>query len=333
MVHRKTHIFLFGFCWFIISGVFAQEQKIADSLALIYQQNRLTDTAKFKLLKDLSFNETRNLKEGLRYAEELISLSAKAKNYRYLRIGYFLKGTKKRLLGHLDEALDAYFKSVEIARKENYGKGEGEAYSAIADIYAISNNAPNAKQYYNKAINILRQSKLQSANDSINLASVLSNAGDALLRIKNYDSALLYFEEAKQIFDKVNYLSGKGYSLGNIGMVYASIGKNDLAEKNMNEAIHILEKTQDYYPICVYLTSMADVYSNKGDKQAALNYTLRSLHLAEQYGLKEQIADASLKLSERSPYKHSSKRPNKASTSRSGALVFSSFEYRSHFMH
>jgi signal transduction histidine kinase len=298
MVYRKTHIFLFGCFWFIISGVFAQEQKIADSLANIYEHNTLSDSAKFKLLTDLSFNETKDLKKGLKYAEELISLSAQTGNNKYLRVGYFLKGTKKRLLGQLDEALAAYLKSVEIARKTNHLKGEGEGYSAIADIYAVANNPTNAKNYYNKAILSLRQSKPKSQGDSIALASVISNAGDAFLRIKNYDSALLYFQEAKQIFDKENYLSGQGYSLGNIGMVYASTGKNDLAEKNINEAIRILEQTQDYYPICVYLTSMADVYLNKGDSQAALNYTLRSLHLAEQYGLKEQIAGASLKLSE-----------------------------------
>ncbi len=108
----------------------------------------------------------------------------------------------------------------------------------------------------------------------------------------------MYLKKQKLIFDKENNLSAQGIALGNIGMVYANTGKNDLAEKNINEAIRILEETQDYYPICVYLTSMADVYLNKGDSQAALNYTLRSLHLAEQYGLKEQIAGASLKLSE-----------------------------------
>lgn len=148
-------------------------------------------------------------------------------------------------------------------------------------------------QYYTKAISSLRKS-----NDSVSLASALSNAGDEFLNIRNYDSALLYFRESKLIFDKVNYVSGKGYSLGNIGMVYANIGKNNLAEKNINEAIRILEETQDYYPICVYLISMTDVYLNKGDDQTALNYALRSLRLAEQYGLKEQIADANLKLSE-----------------------------------
>jgi len=292
MFYRKACSLLIGCFWFIISAVFAQEQKVADSLARIYQQNYLTDTARFELLTDLSFNEIRDLNKGLQYAEELINISEQAGNINYLRLGYFLKGTKERLLGNLDEALSAYFKSAEIARKLNHVKGE--AYGAIADIYSVADNHSNAIHYYNKAITTLRQSK----GDSINLASIISNAGDVYLKTQKYDSALLYFNEAKVIFNKTKYLSGIGYILGNIGMVYANIGKNNLAEKNINEAISIIEETQDYYPICVYLVSMADVYLNKGDKQSALNYTLRSLYLAEQHGLKEQIADASLKLSE-----------------------------------
>ena len=297
MVYRKTHILLFGCFLFITSRVFAQDQRKADSLAVIYEKNTLTDTAKFKLLQELSFYEP-DSKKGLKYAEELITLSEQAGNNKYLRAGYFLKGTRKRLLGQLDEALAAYIKSVEIARKSHHLKGEGEAYSAIADIYTIANNLPNAKNYYNKAIVTLRQSKSQSQTDSINLASVINNAGELFLRIKKYDSALLYFNDAKLIFDKVNYQRGTGYSLGNIGIVYANTGKNNLAEKNIEEAIHILEEKQDYYPICVYLTSMADVYLNKGDNQAALNYTIKSQQIAEQHGLKEQVADASLKLSQ-----------------------------------
>ncbi|MEO5783722.1 MAG: tetratricopeptide repeat protein [Ginsengibacter sp.] len=277
----------------MMSVVFGQDQKVADSLAIIYQQKSLADSVKFKLLTNLSFNETRDLKKGLQYAEDLISLSDKTGNNKYLRSGYFLKGNKKRALGKLDEALEAYIKSAEIARKLNNLKGEGETYGAIADSYYDANDHPNSKLFYKKAIAILRQS-----NDSISLASVLSNAGNEFLKTKNYDSALLYFRESKLIFDNVNYTSGKAYSRGGIGMVYAEIGDNDLAEKNIDEAIRILTEAQDYYPICDYLISMSDVYLNKGDKQTALNYTLRSLHLAEQYGLKAQIAAANLKLSE-----------------------------------
>ena len=81
-------------------------------------------------------------------------------------------------------------------------------------------------------------------------------------------------------------------------MVYANIGQSDLAEKNINEATRILEESGDYYPICVYLISMCDIYLKKGDKKTAMNYAQRSLKLAQQYGLKDQISDANLKLSE-----------------------------------
>lgn len=290
---RKAYLFLLGFLCFIIHPVAGQDQKVADSLAKIYQKNKLSDSAKLELLRNLAFNEGKDLNLALRYAEELISLSTRMSNNVYLYRGYLQKGNKKRLLGNLDEALAAYFKSVEVAQKAKYLKGEGSAYSAIADIYGFSNNHPTARLYYNKAISVLRQ-----INDSVTLASVISNSGEEFLKNKMYDSAFSNFKESSIIFEKVNYLMGKAYSLGNIGMVYANKGNNILAEKNINEAIKILEESKDYYPICVYLISMSDIYSKKGDNYAALNYAVRSLNLAQQNGLKEEISNANLKLSE-----------------------------------
>ncbi|TFG74361.1 MAG: adenylate/guanylate cyclase domain-containing protein, partial [Flavobacteriales bacterium] len=63
-------------------------------------------------------------------------------------------------------------------------------------------------------------------------------------------------------------------------------------------AITVLEELGDYYPIAVYLTYMSDIYADEGDWDAAFGYAQRSLRLAKQYGLKEQISDAYLKLSE-----------------------------------
>ncbi len=196
-------------------------------------------------------------------------------------------------MGDLEEALENYFKSVDAARKANFSKGVGSTYGAIADIYSISNNHRNAMLYYNKAISTLRQ-----ADDSVALGAAISNAGDEYLNNKIYDTALLYFRESEKIFEKVNYLTGKGCSQGKIGMVYANIGENNLAEKNICEAIRILQESEDYYPVCVYLISMCDIYLEKGDEHTALNYAMRSLELAQQYGLKEQISDANFKLSE-----------------------------------
>ncbi|MEP7233393.1 MAG: ATP-binding protein [Ginsengibacter sp.] len=230
---------------------------------------------------------------SLKYAEELITLSQQAGNDKYLRAGYFIKGTKKRLLGNFAEALDAFFKSAELAKKLHNVTDEADSYSSIADAYSAANNHENANQYYNKAITVLRQS-----SKPVSLASTLFNAGDEFRKAKNFDSALLYFREANLIFEKANHLSGKAYCLGGIGMVYAKIGKNDLAVKNLTQAIRKLEEIQDYYPICDFLNSLTDVYLNKGNDRVALTYALRSLQIAEQQGLKEQIADVNLKLSE-----------------------------------
>ena len=295
--HIKAYCILVGFFCFITYDVWGQDQRLADSLEKIYREGIPDDTLKLELLRNLSFNEVNDLKLSLEYAEELIKLSQRLSNDLYLHRGYFQKGSSKRLLGDVGDALDAFFKSAEVARKAHFIRGEGAAYVAIADIYSITDNSSNSMLYYDKAISTLRQS-LQTSEDSIALGSALSNAGDEYLNRKNYDAALAYFEESTIIFEKARYEIGKAYSLGNIGMVYANIGKNQLAEENINEAISILEKQEDYYPICVYLIYMSEIYVEKGDAATALSYAGRSLGLAQQYGLKEQISDANLKLSE-----------------------------------
>lgn len=266
---------------------------MADSLATIYHADALHDTARMELLLNLSFNETHNINLALQYAEELIALATEQQKNRYVYAGYFLKGNKKKLLGDLDDALDAYFKSIDAAKKANHWQGEANAYGAIAGIYTRSNNYRNAKTYYNKSIAALRQ-----AADSIPLASAILNLGEAYRKNNEYDSALICFAESGVIFEKVDYLVGKAYNLGNVGMVYAATGQKELAEKNINEAIKILEEFGVYYPVCVYLLSMCDIHRERGDATTALNYARRSLQLAQQHGLKEQISESSLKLSE-----------------------------------
>ncbi len=294
IVIRKASFIIIGFLYILCNNIaFGQNQKLADSLYQIYKKGNIDDSLRFELLRKLAFNEINDLKKGIKYADELIILSQRYGNNLYLHRGYSQKGNKYRQLGNLDQALAAFFKSLEAAKKANFIPGEGSAYGTIADIYAISHNHPNAVLYYSKAISILRQSK-----DSVRLASAISNAGDEYLNHKDYDVALQYFTESKKIFEKINHLSGKAYSLGNIGMVYANIGSDIKAKENINEAIGLLKELEDYYPICQYLISMSDIYSKQKDSQTALNYALKSLELAKEFGLKKQISDANLKLSD-----------------------------------
>lgn len=291
---RKNFIqytFLFFFCW---STIFSQDQKVADSLAIIYKEGKFLNNAeKLELLRNLSFNESANLKLSLRYAEELIALAKSENNYLYLHRGYFQKGNKHRLSGDLNKSLEAFFKSENAAIKAKYIVGQGLAYSSIADVYSVMRDSKNAEVYYNKAIGLLRKT-----DNSIGLASALLNAGDEYSKNKKYDLALKNFKESGEIFKKIDYLIGSAYNLGNIGMVYAEQGKDDLAKEYISKAIAILEKMKDYYAISEYLTYMSDIYLKQKNWDTALKYAKRSLELAKKYGLKDQISASNLKLSE-----------------------------------
>ena len=285
--------YLLIFFFLLCTNIYSQDQKIADSLQKIYQKDTAKGAVQLDLLRNLSFNESRNLNLSVQYAEELIRLSKKESNDKYLHAGYFQKGAAEKELGNLDEALKAYLNALDVSKKINRISTEGVDYGAIADIYSESKNHSNAMLYYHQAISVLRNSE-----DTISLASTILNAGDELRQNGNYDSALVYFNESAKIFRKQNYLAGVAYSLGNTGMVYAAEGKDDLASQNMDEAISILQQQGDFYPICVYLISISDIYTKKGDHPKALDYALQSLKLAQQHGLKEQIAGANQKLSE-----------------------------------
>ena len=213
----KAYYLLIGFFCFFIQHVIAQDQRVADSLEVIYQEDKLVGKEKLELLKNLAFNLRKDYDLSLKYVGELIRLAEQVNDYKYLYSGYLQKGGIYLQRGDLKLALDAFFESAKIATvKTHIEADEGVAYLSIADTYSSMDNYSNAEEYYNKAIYLIRKT-----NDSIALASALLNAGDTYFINKKYKKALDNFEESGVIFKKVNYLTGSAYNIGNVGLVYA----------------------------------------------------------------------------------------------------------------
>ncbi|NNL91356.1 MAG: tetratricopeptide repeat protein [Saprospiraceae bacterium] len=270
----------------------AQNQTLADSLKVLVSQSTTIDSVYLKLLVEISFNESDPVVSE-EYADSLISKSRGFENTNYQFNGYLQKGNANVEQGNLKEGLSAYFNALEICLESNNKILEGQVYGSIADVYSISEDYDNAIKYYNKSITTLR-----NTSDKESLSSAIFNAGDTYFYQEKYDSALIYFNEAGEMFNEINFQLGKAYNLGNKGMVYAKQGKHKLAEENLLAGIRILEETENYYPISVYLTSMSDIYHERHDHPKALKFAEESLKIALQYGYKDQISDAYLKLYE-----------------------------------
>ena len=280
-----------GFFFLLPIETAAQDQNLADSLKLLYNSGDYSNN-EFTLLNQIAINEP-DPRTKLQYSELLIKKAEKDSSLVPLLNGYLQRGHAQRDLGNTTNALNSYFTGLKLANRLADQKSIGTLLVAIADTYSIMDNHENAQTYYLNSLRILRE-----LNDSTQLASLLLNAGDEYFNNEKYSEALEFFKESGDIFKALDHEAGMAYNYGNVGMVYAEQGKDELAEESINKAITTLEKLEDYYPISVYLTFMADIYLRKNDLESAFAYSNKSLELAQTYDLKDQIASAHLKLAE-----------------------------------
>lgn len=287
----KRKLFLFLLLIFFSIKVVCQDQRVADSLKVIYWSNpSVSDN--FILLDQIVKAESRP-DSSLKYANIIIEEALSESNTKMVQVGYVAKGGAYMKLGDYEQALEALFKSADYALKIGDQRVLGNSYISIANVYSLNNNSKVAAIYYTKGLKSLRKAK-----DTLTLGRALYNVGDEYIRINKLDSALAYTKEASNIFQKYENIHHQAYSLGNLGRINAKLGNDDEAEENLNKAINLLEPFGDLGAMSEFLTYMADIYFNKGREEKAIEFAKRSLELAQKHGLKEDIADANLKLSE-----------------------------------
>jgi len=285
---------LMGFFLLYSQLSYSQDQNQIDSLKIVLKNNKYKRAQKLTILKEIAEFET-DPNEIIIYSKELIESAKELDSVNSIYHGYLQMGNAYRLKSDLTMALDNYFIAAKIAEDNHFLEKQATIKISIADAYSIMGDSKNAVSYYRNSISLLKKEKVV---DSINLASAQLNLGDEYYNQKKLDSALYFFKESGSIFKALKYEEGEAYNLGNLGLVYAEKGENLKAEENLNEAIFVLTKLEDYYPICVYLNAMSDVYLDKNDPKKAFEYANKSLELAKKYGLKEQISDGYLKLSD-----------------------------------
>lgn len=288
----KAYLIVGFFCLCSLN-IKSQNQKNSDSLKVVLESNAYEASEKLKILKNIAFEET-DAEEIIRYSIRLINYAKEIDSIDFVYAGHLQLGNAYRLKSDLKKALENYFIALKITVNIKSKPKQAKVKIAIADAYSIMGDSKNAVSYYRNSINILKKEK---EIDLIDLASAQLNLGDEYYNQRKLDSALYYFSESGKLFKAANYEIGEAYNLGNVGLVYAEKGQNKNAEINLNKAIKVLVANEDYYPICVYLNAIADIYFEKNQTQKALQYANSSIYLAKKYGLKEQIGDGYLKLS------------------------------------
>ncbi|RED91896.1 signal transduction histidine kinase [Marinoscillum furvescens DSM 4134] len=270
----------------------AQDQVLADSLALRLENIPDSDTSRLSVLAQIANNQT-DPRKKLEFANMLVKEATTHKSPYYQHHAYLNEGQAYRLMGDFDVAIYALFKALNFAEKAGYERGVAASNTALADVHSLVGNHNDAVLYYKKAL-----TQLQGQNSRLQALTLL-NLGDEYYMSKMYDSALVCFERSKAIYEQLgDDSSGLAYNLGNIGLVKAEQGELEEAERNVRDAIEQLKAHQDHYGIAIFLTYMAEIYQRKGLLNGARSFADSSMRISKRYGLKNEIRDNSLRLAD-----------------------------------
>ena len=138
--------------------------------------------------------------------------------------------------------------------------------------------------------------------DSLN--HVLNNSGEDSNKVnsENYlssrylstqpDYALEYAKKAKDLAEKIGFISGHAYALKNIGRVYYLQGKYPDAIVVWRESLKLFETIHDENGQANLLNNIGAVFYDQGDDENALENYLQSLQYSEKTGNKLRMATA-----------------------------------------
>jgi len=169
--------------------------------------------------------------------------------------------------------------------------GLAKVYTYLSNAYSSQQNHDNAKLYLRKAIKIL-----EIEGDSITLASSLHNLAYEYYRVENYDSALILFDHAGQVYKRLDQIFGDAYCIGNSGLVYSKLEQFEKAEENLLIAIDILGDFGDERAIADFSNEYAYVLQRKGKMNEAIVASHRGLELANRNNITELKRDATFRL-------------------------------------
>jgi len=138
---------------------------------------------------------------------------------------------------------------------------------------------------YSDALTYYQNSRniFEKLSDSHGIASCLNAIGLVYLDKNDYTKALGYFMQCLKIEEETGLPPNSAY-LNNIGYIYSIQGDYVNALKYYSQSLKIREELEDQQGIATSLTNIGEVHSEQGDYPAALDFYTRGLSIFEEVG-------------------------------------------------
>src|SRR3989304_643249 len=154
------------------------------------------------------------------------------------------------------------------------------------------------KEKYDEALDLLSEAKNQARlpEDKLEIADVLSKGGFGLLKKKEFNTALAYYENSLDINRTLDFKPGLVNNYSYIGMIYTDLGRYEDGIEYFKKALGIQEELNDKSGIAQNLNNVANLYSYLGNYQESIKLLNQALGLSEEINDSTQTAKTLINL-------------------------------------
>lgn len=227
----------------------AEKAKILNGMAACYQH--LGEYQRALELNDKVIEIREKLNDTIDKAKALIT----AGNI-YQKLRNFTSGEAK------------YKESLSIFEMMNYDEGQAKSFINLGNIYYEQKELEKGLKCYQKAM------RLKDALPEDDLAILYRNIGACYAELEKPDSALIFYNESKEIYQANQNNFGLSDIESSFGSLYLKLKQYPKALKHLTESLNIFKKNELSDPILKLhiLKALSDAYSESGDLSAAFKF-------------------------------------------------------------
>ncbi len=257
------------------------------------QNNKLaTDSATIqKLIKSSFSNISRDPKQGLRDADEIIEISNRHGWKLNTAEGYRLKASNYHTLAEYDKAEDFFLQSLKISEQIADTNGMAKSYGNLGVVAMNLGDHPAALQYYLKALKLNESMKKNSS-----IARNLGNIGNLYLNEKDYKQALNYAQKGYNTYKSLNDSTGMAAQLVSLGSINLELKQFAISKKYFEEANQLFITLEDIKGQAIAYSNLSDVYSALKQVNTAYDNINKSIQINKQLGSESGLMASEISL-------------------------------------
>ncbi|PKP00508.1 MAG: hypothetical protein CVU13_03120 [Bacteroidetes bacterium HGW-Bacteroidetes-8] len=196
-------------------------------------------------------------------------------------------------MGNYPKAIEFFYDSRNIALEFNDKRHVIECLQMMGVIYQMQGNYPKSTEDLQNALLIAEE-----INDRNFMADIYTNLGIVYMKQNNNLLAIESYQKAQTIYEERKNNKKLGSLYNNLGKIYEDENNHSKAEELYSRALKIEELEENKFGKMLSLNNFGSLLKKQNKYTAALDYYDQSLLLSKETGSKNIMSETYLKMAE-----------------------------------